>query len=149
MSKLSVDEKTNEIVELRLLESNKSSDVNWHSNASSLSDDNANFHEKSRCSEYLNEKSIVFAESCKKSKKSDWNSHFQLNVCYWWLISIDTSSRASNKAFDNDNEKNIDEQMICVQNAKLFENWYVKKQKMMSFCLRTNHRLNNAINCYA
>ena len=71
----------------------------------------------------------------------------QLDVCYWWLISIDTSNRTNNKIFDNDNEKNIDEQMICVQNAKLFENWYVKKQKMMSFCLRTNHRLNDVINC--
>jgi hypothetical protein len=130
-----------------LFESNKNSNMNWHSNVSSLNDDNANFHEKSKCFEYLNEKSIVFAENCKKLKKFDWNSHFQLDVYYWWLISIDTSNRTNNKTFDNDNEKNINEQMICVQNAKLFKNWYVKKQKMMSFCLRTNHRLNDVINC--
>ena len=131
-----------------MFESNKNSMMNWFSNVSSLSDDNANFHKKSKCFEYLKKKSIVSAENCKKNEKFDWNFHFQLDVCCWWLISIDTSNRTSNKVFDNDNEKNIDEQMICVQNAKLFENWYVKKQKMMSFCLRTNYRLNDIINCY-
>ena len=71
-----------------------------------------------------------------------------------WIFVVDDwfrSTRQSNDSqiFDCDREKNIDEQLICIQSAKLFENWYVKKQKMMSFCLRTNHRLNDAINCYA
>ena len=78
--------------------------------------------------------------------------NFRMNI-YCWNEMIDwrdrTSNRKNNEIFDCDNEKNNNKQMICVQNAKLFENWYVKKQKMMSFCLRTNYRLNDVINCYA
>ena len=64
-----------------------------------------------------------------------------------WLRSIRQSN--DNQIFDCDREKNIDEQLTCIQSARLFEDWYVKRQRMMSFCLRTNHRLNDAINCYA
>ena len=105
------------------------------------------FKRKLKMFNYLKEKSVVFIENCKNIEKTWLNCSFSNE--YWLLMkkwTIDYRS-TNNKVFDDDNEKNINEQMICVQSAKLFENWYVKKQKMMSFCLRTNHRLNDAINC--
>ena len=70
-----------------------------------------------------------------------------ISVADDWFRSTRQSN--DNQVFDCDREKNTDKQLTCIQNAKLFENWYVKRQKMMSSCLRTNHRLNDAINCYA
>ena len=110
------------------------------------------FKRKLEMLNYLKKKSIVSIENCKESKKRDWMIHFQMNIDCWWKWMIDCRSRRQsndNQIFDCDREKNTDEQLTCIQSAKLFENWYVKKQKMMSFCLRTDHRLNDVINCYA
>ena len=73
---------------IELFESNKNSMINWRSNVSLLSNNNANFYEKSKCFEYLNEKSIVFVENCKKLKKYRWNFHFQLNKISWLIDEI-------------------------------------------------------------
>ena len=123
-----------------MFESNKNSIMNWHFNTSSLNDDNANFNENSKCFEYLNEKSNVFVENCKKKRKL-----IEIFIFNWMFVVDDwfRSTRQIEKIikFSTMTTTTIINnwyfKIVCY-----FENWYVKNNvEKMFYCLSIRNRM--------
>ena len=108
------------------------------------------FKRKFEMFSYLKKKSIVFIENCKKSRKRDWMIHFQVSIDCWWKWMIDVIARQIEKAIKFSIATRREYWWSVDLNTRLIEELICRETMwMMSSRLHTNHRLNDAINCYA